>query len=318
MRSPQSLIEATRLFSNPDSAHAYFRDLRWPDGIIPCPVCGSMDHWFLATQRRWKCKLCKKQFSVKVGTIFEDSPLGLDKWLIAVWLITNAKNGISSCEIARALEVTQKTAWFMLHRIRLAMQEGTFNKVGGKGGTEIEVDETFIGGKARNMHTRKKIEKGITQGTHNGNKSVVLGILERGGHVRTFMVGGTRRKDLVPLIRKHVKEDSTLYTDALPSYVMLPDWFRHEFVDHAVEYVNGHVHTNGIENFWSLLKRTLCGTYVSVEPFHLWRYLDEQAFRFNMRKLDDGQRFVIVTSQVAGRRVTYKKLTGKELAAGGI
>jgi transposase-like protein len=198
MRSPQSLLEATRLFSNPDTAHAYLRDLRWPDGVIPCPNCAGTGHYYLANQRRWKCKICKKQFSVKVGTIFEDSPLGLDKWLIGTWLITNAKNGISSCELARGLEVTQKTAWFMLHRIRLAMQNGTIEKLADDG----EVDETYIGGKARNMHPYTRRRK-IT-GTGGKDKAVVMGMLERGGPVIAQVIGRPKKPVLQGIVKDSV------------------------------------------------------------------------------------------------------------------
>jgi len=286
--------------------------MRWPDGIIPCPECGSTSHYFLAARRVWKCKACYRQFSVKVGTVMEDSPVSLTKWLPAIWLITNAKNGISSYELHRALKVTQKTAWFMLHRIRLAMQQGSYEKMGGKGGPEVEIDETFIGGKARNMHQDKKEAKGFTSAPMSG-KEVVLGILERGGKVRTFHVYDTKRTSLEPIIRQHITQDTSLYSDALPSYTLLANWYRHEMVDHAIEYVNGRVHTNGTENFWSLLKRTIKGTYVSVEPFHLFRYLDEQSFRFNERRSDDAQRFEKVLSGLAGKRVTHAQLTGKEL-----
>jgi transposase-like protein len=309
VNTPKSLLEATRLFSNPETAHAYLRDLRWPDGVIPCPTCGNTSHYYLANQRRWKCKVCKKQFSVKVGTIFEDSPLPLDKWLLAVWLITNAKNGISSCEIHRALEVTQKTAWFMLHRIRLAMQNGSLDKLA----DEVEVDETYIGGKSRNMHKSVRAKK-IT-GSGMNDKAAVFGMLERGGEVRTKVIGRAKKKTLQSIINDSVIPGSRVFSDALRSYNGLEMRFQHQVIDHAFSYVDGIVHTNGMENYWSLLKRALKGTYISVEPFHLHRYLDEQAFRFNERKENDGTRFDKVGSQVGGKRLTYKKLTGKELAA---
>lgn len=310
MKTPQSLLEATRLFSDADKAHEYLAKLRWPDGVVPCPKCGKQEHYWLANQRRWKCKSCKKQFSVKVGTIFEDSPLGLDKWLVAVWLITNAKNGISSCEISRALEVTQKTAWFMLHRIRLAMRQGSFEKLV----DDVEADETYIGGKARNMHKHVREEKITGRGV--AGKAIVLGVLERDGQVRTMVVETSRRPGIHAFVRKHVTTGSNLFTDALRSYRGLETEYKHGIIDHAQSYVEGAVHTNGMENYWSLLKRTLSGTYVSVEPFHLFRYLDEQAFRFNERNRNDGERFAAVASQVEGRRLTYARLTGKELAAG--
>ena len=286
---------------------------RWPDGIV-CPTCGRTDVTYLATQKKWQCKSghAKRQFTVKVGTIFEDSALGLDKWLPAVWLITSAKNGVSSCEIGRSLGVTQKTAWFMLHRIRKAMQNGSMMKLGGNSGGEVEADETFIGGKARNMHLSVR-QRRIT-GTGTKDKTAVMGILERGGHVRTIVIANRKKTVLQAEVRKHVEAGAALYTDALLSYEGLATDYAHKVVDHAVEYVNGRVHTNGLENFWSLLKRGINGTYVSVEPFHLFRYLDEQAFRYNNRKdMNDSDRFSAVLSQVAGKRLTYAEVTGKVL-----
>jgi hypothetical protein len=260
----------------------------------------------------WECKKehTRKQFSIKVGSIFEDSALGLDKWLIASWMICSCKNGVSSCEIARSIGVTQKTAWFMAHRIRKAMQTGSFMKLGGKGGNGVEVDETFIGGKARNMHVSKR-QRRIT-GSGTKDKVAVLGILERGGEVRLSVVPSRRKHVLQAEVRKHVEAGSALYSDFLLSYQGLAGEYAHRVVDHAVEYVNGQVHTNGLENFWSLLKRGISGTYVSVEPYHLFRYLDEQSFRYNNRKqLSDGQRFDLAMTQVAGKRLTWAELTGK-------
>ena len=252
---------------------------------------------YISTRRMWECKSAhpRKQFSIKVGSIFEDSALGLDKWLTAAWMICNCKNGVSSCEIARSIGVTQKTAWFMLHRIR----------------NGVEVDETFIGGKARNMHVSKR-ERRIT-GTGTKDKVAVIGILERGGEVRTAVVPSRRKPVLQAEVRKHVEAGSALYTDALLSYSGLAGEYAHQVIDHAVAYVDGQVHTNGLENFWSLLKRGISGTYVSVEPFHLFRYLDEQSFRYNNRKdLNDGQRFELAMNQVMGKRLTYSELTGKD------
>jgi transposase-like protein len=309
--SPNTLQEAILYFSNPANCLEYLVARRWPNGVI-CPTCGRDDVSFLDKQQKWQCKSrhTQRQFSAKVGTIFEDSPLGLDKWLCAVWMITACKNGVSSYEIHRAIGVTQKTAWFMLQRIRLAMQTGSFaKKIGGEGG-HVEADETFIGGKARNMHiaTRKRR---IT-GTGGKDKAAVMGILERGGEVRAMVVLDRRRTTLQAAVKNHVEAGSALYTDALLSYNGLEGDYAHQVINHAVKYVDGMIHTNGIENFWSLLKRSLSGTYVSVEPFHLFRYLDEQAFRYNNRKdMNDGDRFSKVMSQVADKRVTYKELTGK-------
>jgi transposase-like protein len=258
----------------------------------------------------WRCNGCRKQFSVKVGTIFEDSPIKLSKWIPAMWLITNAKNGISSYELHRSLGVTQKTAWFMLHRIRLAMQNGSLEKLA----DDVEIDETYIGGKARNMHEHTR--KTRITGTGGKDKAVVMGMLERGGQVITMHIDRPRKSILQGIIKANVLSYSRVYTDALKSYDGLNEWFEHQVIDHAVAYVQENVHTNGMENFWSCLKRTLNGTYISVEPFHLHRYLAEQSFRFNERRLTDGERFKIVASQVSGKRLTYAKLTGKELGRG--
>ena len=311
MSSPKTLQEAIIHFADADNCIAYMVAHRWPNGVT-CPTCGRNDVTWLSTQKKWQCKSAhaKRQFTAKVGTIFEDSPLGLDKWLPAVWIITSAKNGVSSCEIARSLGVTQKTAWFMLHRIRLAMQSGSMMKLGGNGGGEVEADETFIGGKARNMHLSVR-QRRIT-GTGTKDKVVVMGILERGGEVRTIVVPSRKKAVLQAEVKKHVEAGAALYTDFLLSYDGLASDYAHKVVDHAVEYVNGRIHTNGLENFWSLLKRGLNGTYVSVEPFHLFRYLDEQTFRYNNRKnMSDADRFSAAISQVAGKRLTYAEVTGK-------
>ena len=310
MKAPATLQEAIIHYSNPDNCIAYMVAKRWPNGVT-CPACGRNDVSWLANQKKWQCKSAhtKRQFTAKVGTIFEDSPLPLEKWLPAVWIIASAKNGVSSCEIARSLGVTQKTAWFMLHRIRLALQSGSLLKMGGNGG-EVEADETFIGGKARNMHVSVRARR-IT-GTGTKDKVAVMGILERGGEVRTIVVPNRKKHALQAEVRKHVEAGAALYTDALLSYEGLAGDYAHKVVDHAVEYVNGRVHTNGLENFWSLLKRGINGTYVSVEPFHLFRYLDEQAFRYNNRKnMSDADRFAAAISQVVGKRLTYAEVAGK-------
>lgn len=302
---PTTLLEAIRYFSDPDVCVDFVAKLRWPDGPV-CPRCGSVEHSYLSTRRIWKCKGCKKQFSVKVGTIFEDSPLGLDKWLPAVWLAANSKNGISSHELGRALGTTQKSAWFMLHRIRLAMQMRSLDAFHG----EVEVDETFIGGKARNMHKGARARR-IT-GTGGKDKTVVAGVLQRGGRVRAEVVPDTKRATLHARVRAHVAEGSAVYTDALDSYSGLDAMYAHKTVDHAERYVDGRVHTNGLENFWALLKRGLVGTYAGVEPFHLFRYLDERAFAFNERDRGDLGRFRALLVAATGRRLRYAELIGKE------
>lgn len=312
MNEPTTLLEAIRHFADPDRAHDFVVRMRWPTGVA-CPRCGSTEVGFVQTRRIWNCKGCKKQFSAKVGTIFEDSPIGLDKWLPAMWLICNAKNGISSYELHRALGITQKSAWFVLHRIRLAMQTESFQMIGG----EIEVDETFIGGKARFMHKAERERK--IKGTGGMGKAAVMGLLDRhgpDGHsvVQAKVIANTRRKTLAPEVHGRVQPGSTVYTDALKSYADLGRDYVHGVIDHAEKYADGQVHTNGIENFWSLLKRAIKGTYVSVEPFHLFRYLDEEAFRFNTRGVTDAMRFERVSGWVVGKRLTYDDLTGKTLA----
>jgi transposase-like protein len=305
MNAPETLQDAVVYFSDPDRCFQYALNLRWPNGVVSCPRCGSEKHSFISTRRKWFCKGCQKQFTLKVGTIFEDSPLGLDKWMCAFWMICNCKNGVSSCEIARSIGITQKSAWFMMHRIRLAMQDGSGGMLSG----EVEADETFIGGKARNMHLAKR-QRRIT-GTGGKDKAAVMGILERGGKVRTKVIGNRKKYLLHAEVKKHVEAGSALYTDALLSYDGLASNYAHQVIDHAVAYVDGRIHTNGLENFWSLLKRGINGTYVSVEPFHFFRYLDEQSFRYNNRKVvGDLGRFELAMRNVADKRLTYKELIG--------
>ena len=276
---------------------------------------------FLATRRLWECKAkhSRRQFSAKVGTIFEDSPIGLDKWFTAIWMLANCKNGVSSYEIARDLGVTQKTAWFMLHRVRLAMQSGTIEKIGG-GGKTVEVDESWIGGAARMMSRKQRARHrgiGKTGKYAVSGKAIVLGMLERGGRVAVKVVPDIARNTLLPEVVKHVAAGSEVHTDEHRAYDgLVGPRYKHAVVNHAVTYVDGKVHTNGVENFWSLLKRGIPGTYVSVEPFHLFRYLDEQAFRFNARKGTDASRFFDALSAVAGKRLTYQALIGDQPLGG--
>ncbi|MGQ0650001.1 MAG: IS1595 family transposase [Gemmatimonadaceae bacterium] len=314
--APNTLSEAIRYFGDPDRSLAFVVQLRWPSGIV-CPHCTETKVSYIRSRRIWKCLACRRQFSVKVGTVFEDSPLGLDKWLPALWLLANAKNGISSYEVHRALGVTQKTAWFMLHRIRLAMRTKSFLKMSGS----VEADESFIGGKRGNMHKSKQKRVAPTTGT--AHMVAVMGLLERKAGtkhstVRLAHVPNTRKAPLEKHIREHVEHGSALYTDAHPTYKRLAavnfgDDYSHAAIDHAVKYVDGVVHTNGLENFWSLLKRTIKGTYVSVDPFHLFRYLDEQSYRFNERCETDLTRFVGVLRDVIGRRLTYKELISADM-----
>lgn len=306
---PTTLQQAIVYFADPDNALNFMVTLRWPDGVITCPRCESDKYTFISTRRTWQCKACKKMFTVKLGTLMEDSPISLDKWLAAIWMIGASKNGISSYEIHRGLGITQKSAWFLMHRIRLAMQTGTFEKLGGTG-SRVESDETFIGGAARFMHKNKRTEK-ISSKTGFVGKVAVMGLLEREtGEVRLKIVESRKKHVIHQAVREDVAEGTELITDALGSYVGM-DEYIHQVIDHAVKYVEGHVHTNGLENFWCLLKRCIKGTYVSIEPFHLFRYLDEQSFRFNNRKVTDQIRFLAISRLIVGRRLTYQQLTGK-------
>jgi transposase-like protein len=317
-KAPTTLREAILFFAEYENCRKAVEAIRWPHGVVSCPACGSEHVTYLATQRRYKCyaKHPRAQFSLKVGTIFEDSAIGLEKWLPALWLLTNCKNGISSYELARALGVTQKTAWFMLSRLRLALQA----EHGGKLNGEIEADETFIGGKARNMHAAKRKRLGISQSRSMIGKVAVMGLLERhtkddgGAQVRFKVIANRKKHQLESIISEHVEVGATLHTDALRSYDRMGErGYVHNVIDHAEAYVDGAVHTNGLENFWSLLKRALKGTYINAEPFHLFRYLDEQAFRFNNRKGTDAMRFALALKGIINKRLTYTALTGSEL-----
>ena len=305
---PDSLRDAILWFADFEHCRQFMMELRWPDGVVKCPQCGAAHVFYIPKERVWKCygKHTQAKFSLKTGTIFEDSPIALEKWLPVTWLITNCKNGISSWEIHRAMGVTQKSAWFMLHRVRLAMQSGSFNKLSG----EVEVDESFIGGKARNMHKSKR-DRVIT-GTGGKDKEIAMGMVERGGKVVVMHVGNRSKHELQKQIRETVEAGSAIFSDELKSYDGLQADYQHAVINHAVEYVNGNVHTNTMENFWSLLKRGLHGTYISVEPYHLFRYLDEQAFRYNNRKATDAERFTAVMKQIVGKRLTYEQLIGKD------
>jgi transposase-like protein len=314
----KSLQDAIRYYSDEMTCIDAVALMHWPDGKPRCPKCDGGEHYWLATQKRWKCKACAKQFSVKVGTIFEDSPLSLTKWLPALWMIVNCKNGISSYELSRDLDVSQKAAWFMLHRLRLVMKDFTVyrSKIGGDG-NEVEVDETYVGGNPKNMHRdrAKRYTSGVGPG--GSKKTIVMGMLDRDlREVRAKVVSNVRRETLQNEILQNVEIGARVYTDDAVAYDNMQDKFIREVVNHSVEYVRGRVHTNGIENFWSLLKRGLKGTYVAVEPFHLDRYIDEQAFRFNNRgtrkePVSDRERFDRALALVVGKRLTFKEVTGK-------
>lgn len=329
-KQPKTLQEAIWYFGNPDNSLAYMVSKRWPDGVVKCPTCGRTDVVFLKNQRKWQCKSVHdhRQFSAKVGTIFEDSPIPLEKWCVAVWMLSNCKNGVSSYELARTIGVTQKSAWFMLHRVRVGMklEVTSSGKLGGNGG-EVEADETFVGGTTKNMHKDRKLRmyqerskiRNWQCGSKNPNKTAVQGLLDRDARqIRAKVIPNVKRETLQNEILNNVEFGSKLYTDAANTYMYneLASTYAHEVVNHQLEYVRGRVHTNGLENFWSLLKRTLHGTYVAVEPFHLGRYVDEQVFRYNNRgtkdnQLTDADRFDAAMFGAIGKRLTFAELTGK-------
>jgi transposase-like protein len=318
MEDLKSLTTAIRFFADPMNCVNTVAMMRWPDGKPICPLCECAEFYWLAKQMRWKCRngKCGKQYSVKMGTIFEDSAIALDKWLVAVWLIANCKNGISSYEIARSVGVTQKSAWFMLHRIRKALANSSWSKLGGSESGPVEVDEAFIGPDPRKMHRARREAR--YKALCARPKVPVMGMLDRDARqVRAKVIPDIKRETLQNEILNQIEKKSTVYTDRAPAYdhLALKD-FVHETVNHVEEYVRGEVHTQGIENFWSLLKRGLRGTYVAVEPFHLDRYIGEQVFRYNNRAtkgnpLTDTDRFYLALSQIAGQRLTYAELTGK-------
>jgi transposase-like protein len=304
---PKTLQQAIRFFSDDLTCVKFVASRRWSDGKAICPKCESINNTFMESRRVWQCKNkeCKKQFSVKVGTIFEDSPITLDKWLMAMWLIVNAKNGISSYELHRAIGVTQKTAWFMNHRIRAAMEANSFEKLSG----EIECDETYVGGDAKNMHAKKRKER-VRKAGSQSHKTAVLGMIQRRGKVRAQVVISRDAKTIRDFVTGNAEAGSEVFTDEWRGYHNLYDTYVHQVINHSVAYVRENIHTNSIENFWSLLKRTIKGTYVSVEPFHLEKYVTEQTFRFNEREGNDKERFLELLKGIADKRLTYAELIG--------
>ncbi len=306
---PRTLQEAVKAFADNQFCIDLIAAMRWSDGQAVCPNCKQSNNHFMASRKVWQCKNkeCKKQFSVKVGTIFEDSAIGLDKWLLAMWLIVNAKNGISSYELHRAIGITQKSAWFVLHRVRTAMTVGSIEKMSGT----VEIDETYIGGKGRNMHAKKRRELGLTVGMKH--KTGVMGLVQRGGKVTAKVIKSANVETCEGYIAENVEAGASVYSDNAGGYRnvhKMIEAYRHEVVNHATEYVRGNVHTNSIENFWSLLKRTIKGTYVSVSPAHLQKYVEEQMFRYNERETNDQIRFVRLIESISGKKLTYTQLIG--------
>jgi transposase-like protein len=242
-QQPKTLQHAIRYYSDEQVCIDTVAALRWPDGKPTCPACGHLDHYYLKTQKRWKCKECHKQFSVKLGTIFEDSPIHLDKWLCALWMLVNCKNGVSSYEVAKAIGVTQKSAWFMLHRLRFALQDkDSGGKLGGGEHSKVKIDETFIGGKARNMHKSRRDRM-----TPYGAKTAIMGMLERGGKVKAKVLGNKRRGSVMQeIVRENVVPGTWVMTDEFQGYSGLGKDYTHLVVNHLERYVQGNVHTQGL------------------------------------------------------------------------
>jgi transposase-like protein len=305
METPKTLLDAIKFFAEYENCRKFMVAIRWADGLVRCPVCDSTNVLYMEKSKLYNCrtKHAKQKFSLKVGTIFEDSPIGLEKWLPAVWLLSNCKNGISSYELARALGVTQKSAWHMLHRIREAMTDNA-GKIGGS--APVECDETFIAPNPRKMHKSQRVKVAAS----GGSKAVVMGMLERGGRVKAQVIPARHKMHMNPVMTNNVESGANIITDEFSTYGVLDTPYNREVITHAMEYVNGHIHTQGIENFWSLLKRGLRGTYISVEPFHLDAYVKEQVFRYNNRKdADDFARFSTCLMGIVGKRLTYQALT---------
>lgn len=301
LKTFNSLFQMMEAIPDEQAAIDHFVAIRWKNGAF-CPHCQSDRVYHFSDGRTHKCGDCRKRFSIRVGTIFEDSKLPLRKWLLAIWLITSHKKGIASTQLAKDIGITQKSAWFVTQRLREAIRTQSFNRTL-KG--EVEADETFIGGKEKNKHAWQR-----TGGKQGGKgKIAVLGVLERGGELRTTITPTMSARNVQSVIRENVEPGANLMTDEHGSFVGLSRDYSHHRVNHSKgEYVRHYIlHSNGIESVWALFKRQIIGTHHWLSPKHLSRYLSEMTWRFNLREMDEGDRVNALLSQTAGR-LTYKDL----------
>jgi transposase-like protein len=305
----KNLQQLLEFFQDEEICKKYYEQQRW-GGNVACPHCGSLKIY--RTNRGFKCseKLCYKKFSVISGTIFENTKIKLQTWFAAMYLISTSKKGISSLQLAEQLGITQKTAWFVNHRIREMLKDSSSEKLSGT----VQADETYVGGKNKNRHKDKKVEN--SQGRSSKDKTPVVGLLQQDGKVRTFVVSDTNAETLHTIMGDNVSEGSILVTDAYRSYIGLDKRYTHVTVKHenggyVATIGNQKFHTQNIENFWSIFKRGIIGIYHFVSVKHLERYCQEFGYRYNQRDLNGVEKFNLALTKVSNARITYNTLTGK-------
>lgn len=302
----KSIIDLLKAFPDEQTCINHLEQLRW-NGLVISPFDGS-SKVYKSTNNRYKCRNTNKYFNVRTGTIFEDTKLPLQKWFMALYLFSSHKKGISSHQLAKDIDVTQKTAWFVLHRLRYAFEHPTFKQTIGGSGTTVEIDETYVGGKEHNKHTKHK-QNAVGRGV---DKTPVLGMIERDGNVRTVLLNNVKGRSLMSEIFKTVDSGTRVVTDHYNAYYMLRAKYEHEKVNHSKgEYVRGEIHTNTVEGYFSTLKRGIIGIYHYISKEHLQAYLDEFSLRYNTRKSSTSARFNMILANVTDRRLTYQKLISK-------